>query len=113
MFRQVSLSKEWSCDDFSDWIKSSDFLERKEILIYELAKELTNKNNQSLEHNRAVCASQLTGWIKDRRPFSLKHCLDYSMNYYWNKFNEKVGRNKRIAHDLQAVERIREALNEV
>jgi len=113
MFRQISLQKEWRCDVFSDWTKTPGFLENKKILISVLAKEIAKKNNQSLEYNRQLCASALTGWLKDRRPFLIKNSFDYSMNYFWNKFFEKMGRNKLILDDKLVIERVKNFVRSV
>ncbi|MBN2456577.1 MAG: TIGR00180 family glycosyltransferase [Sedimentisphaerales bacterium] len=112
MFRQVSLRKEWDADAVSIWSETPEFSEKKKILIKELSNDLTIGNSRTLEHNRKICASELTRWIKDRRPlrpFTLKNILNHSVYYYLNKINEKMRmvRNKKIVADKLAIEKVR------
>ena len=110
MFRQITHSKEWSVDDFSDWSESLGFSEKNGVLISLLASELASKGSESELYYRRVCNAALRGWVKARRPFLFKNCFDYSINYYWSKFNEKTGLKNRIRGDLEAVARIRLAV---
>jgi len=110
MFRQSSLSKEWSVEG-SDWSKSLGFSDKKKHLVSILASELAYKGSRSDSYYVNMCATALNGWIKARRPFSLKNVFDYSTGYYWGKFNEKIGRNTVVKDDLESVERIRFAVS--
>jgi len=110
MFRQGSLSKEWSVEGL-DWSKTLGFSDKRELLISLLASELERSGSKSNSYYSKICATALNGWIKARRPFSLKNCFNYSMGYYWTKFNEKTGRNTLVRDDLAAVERIKLAVS--
>ena len=111
MFRQSALVKEWSVDDLFNWNETFKLSGKRELLVNLLARELADTGSKSLSYYRAFCDTILSKWIKTRRPFLLKNCSDYSMNYYWSKFNEKMGRNTFVRRDLEAVERIRLAVS--
>ena len=110
MFRQGALSKEWSVEG-SDWSKSLRFSEKRDLIVSILASELAYRGSEANSYYRKVCSKALSGWIKARRPFSLKNCFDYSKSYYWSKFNEKTGRNTVVRSDLEAVDRIKLAVS--
>jgi glycosyltransferase domain-containing protein len=110
MFRQRAIVKEWSVNDFAYWSEALTLSGKRELLINLLAKELMDSGSKSLSYYRRLCDAMLSKWIGERHRFKIKNCFDYSLSYYLNKLNKKLGINRKIKGDFEAILKIRLAL---